>query len=317
MLTAQNRGGVTVKKLVLLVLLTTAVGTAHAQLIQPRTITNIEDLSRIGAEMPTNTETYDVYKVGGRYQIYYFQVSSFSTMLDYLGRVLLWSDLQTTQLKGLGDGVINQLDDYNHDGKLVEKDVLYAVLVIWGARGQAAGVTYDLAHTMKAFNAYLAAGRTLQVSMSRAERSFLSDLERFGLIKEISGQYEVLKPASIVMVQPLNFFRDLDPKSVILHELNHAVVFQEPRFRQAVAEIWKTMLPAEQAAIKERLGRIGLNVENFELLTEEFAAYAEEGFTDSVLNSFGELNLIVPSATLTRLQGAVVQALKTFNAFGQ
>ena len=157
------------KKLVLLVLLTTAVGTAHAQLIQPRTITNIEDLSRIGAEMPTNTETYDVYKVGGRYQIYYFQVSSFSTMLDYLGRVLLWSDLQTTQLKGLGDGVINQLDDYNHDGKLVEKDVLYAVLVIWGARGQAAGVTYDLAHTMKAFNAYLAAGRTLQVSMSRPE----------------------------------------------------------------------------------------------------------------------------------------------------
>ena len=290
-------------------------------LAQVRTINSLEELTRVAVESPTSPK-YDLYKVGERFTIYYFQVKSFDSMLDYLGRVLIWSDLQG--LPGLGDGVLNNLDDHVEDGVLDMKDIRAAVMAAWGPSGGAYGVTYDLAHVVKVFNAHMAM-KTPHAVFNQKEREFLSELERLGLIEPIGVGYRIVKPAAVVMVQPLANNPSLPvfsngPATVLRHEMSHAVMYQEPRFRAAARSAWESLKPVEQQAIKKRLKIGGLNVENFELLIEEFAAYAEEGFEDPLFTSsrMGQpLDETVSATTLARLKDALAKSVGSFSPFAK
>lgn len=289
----------------------TSSGATQAQSVQPRMVNTLDELARIAAESPTSAK-YDLYKIGERYQIYFFQVKSFEPMLDYLGRVLIWSDLQG--LPGLGDGVVNNLDDHVKDGVSDMKDVRFAVRAVWPG-GEAGGLTYDLAHVVNVFNAYATA--PLPSVLGEGEREFLDKLEEMSLISRMGKLYRVVKSASLVMMQPTRRF-PVEPEYVVRHELSHAVMYQDPRFRVAALGAWKSLKPVEQQAIKSRMRTSGLNVDNFELLIEEFAAYSAEGFDDPMFTSFriGQpLSEKVSAATITRLKDLMVNAVELFNPF--
>ncbi len=71
-----------------------------------------------------------------------------------------------------------------------------------------------------------------------------------------------------------------DQKGVLTHEVFHAYTFLNPRYRAVVSDFWKQTVTAEdRASITKEIG-LAYNVEDEELVMDEFQAYLIQSNAD-------------------------------------
>jgi hypothetical protein len=273
-----------------------ATNESTATSIQLPIIMNYQEILQLDDQTPRNNKP-QLYKIDGPYPIYYvhFNSSHFEVFLDYFSRTIAWHYLSgpKVQLSGVSDKKVNRQDDYNGDGIIDAKDTTSAVLKTFPT---IRGMHLTSEEIVETYNAYLDAVGQFKVVFNQKEIELLNELERLGFIKKIDNKYVVLLSASFVIGK-------WDENMPIRHELNHALFRWEPLFVKGIEQIWNSIDPSDQGAIKGFLTAMGYDIKRGLLL--EFSGYARTGYDIIEMQEFG-----ISEETNQRVRQAV-RALET------